>query len=49
MNEWVFLLAVIGAILYRLKSIHIDFVGRGGDEDEEPSPKSSNRRKQLKS
>lgn len=48
MNDWVFLLAVIVAILYKLKAIHIDFVGRGGDEGEEQSPKSSRRRKQLK-
>lgn len=47
-------LLIVGGILYKLKSIHIDFTGKDDDDDQndEPKPpkqiKPRNNRKQLK-
>ncbi len=48
MSEWtLILLAVVGAILYKLKSIHIEFQGNGNEIQEEKQIKFQ-QRKQLK-
>jgi hypothetical protein len=44
-------LIIVGGILYKLKSIRIDFTGKDNDDDEPKKPKQikkNNQRKQLK-